>query len=155
MFSTQISAICQSLPTSHIFIYGTANEVNNKADKQDSPDDLYICLFPLSPITIELVKAGGAANEFDMYIEFLYKTKFERTSADNEQLTANALYFANLFLVKLREYVQYDGQPKFFKWKDSDRATARPVYNKYDVNTAGISLSFKARLMSPPMGAIC
>lgn len=155
MFSSQISEIIGSLPTSSSFTYGTAKEINYKIDTETNQQDFYVCLFPFSPIGISLLKTGGADNEFDIYMEFLFKTKFERTSADNEQATQTALYYANLFLVRLREYQPAGNQTKYFNWRDTDKATARPVYNMYDVNTCGISLTFKLRLMNPPLGQIC
>jgi hypothetical protein len=148
---SHIFAICDQLAASHTNVYGTAKEINYKADKANS--DLFICLFPLTPVTINLTKSGGANNCFDFYMEFLYKTKFERTSEDNEIYITNALDNINKFLGKLREYRV--GNNNLFEWRDDTQATARPTYSVYDANFCGMSLTFKVKLMGPVIAPQC
>lgn len=148
---SHIYAICDKLAADHTNVYGTAKEINYKADKADT--NLFICLFPLTPVTISLAKSGGANNYFDFYMEFLYLTKFERTTEDNEIHLNNALDNINKFLAQLREYRV--GNSKYFDWKDDTQAQARPVYNSYDANFCGMSLTFKVKILGPVVTNPC
>jgi len=125
------------------FLYGTANEINLKGDNQTVFP--VICFFPIQPVTVGLTHSGSADNWYNMYFEILYKTKFEKDSNDNEPLQNSALAIANRFLFALREYRETQISPRFFKWDDKEQARAQPIYNAYDVNTTGISLTFRIK----------
>lgn len=132
----QIFNITQALTGTPSFIYGTANELNQLAD-----DEAFPCVFmyPLSSIELSPAINGSVSNTFSVYLEFLFKTDFAQFTADNETYVSKALHLANEFLVKASTY--QEGPSKHFKIMAGSKAKCLPVYNKYDVNTTGVSLT--------------
>lgn len=130
--------------TSPGFIFGTAKEINEKADDQTKWPQ--VCLYPMQPIDIKLGINGSASNWFSLYMEFLYKTKFEKNSEDNEPLIMQAIGLANLFLTRLRDFKELPGNATYFEIDKSTTARAFPVYNSEDVNTCGVSLTIKVKV---------
>ncbi|WP_345948267.1 hypothetical protein ABDD95_15565 [Mucilaginibacter sp. PAMB04274] len=131
-----IHNITQTLKGTPNFIYGTANELNSLAD-----DEAFPCVFmyPLSSIELSPAVNGSVTNSFTVYLEFLYKTDFGQYTADNEIYVSQALQLANEFLVKAA-HLKVD-QNKQFRIMAGSKAKCQPVYNKYDVNTTGVSLT--------------
>ncbi|MFD1255719.1 hypothetical protein ACFQ3S_02840 [Mucilaginibacter terrae] len=128
--------ITQTLTSTPGFVYGTANELNQLAD-----DEAYPCIFmyPLQSIELSPAINGSVSNTFTVYLEFLFKTSFDQYTADNETYVSQALHLANEFLVKTARYT--DGPARHFKVMAGSKAKCLPVYNKYDVNTTGVSLN--------------
>jgi hypothetical protein len=135
----QIEAVVQTLTGSPAFIYGTANELNLLAD-----DAIFPCVFmhTIQAITISPQINGSVSNSFSVVLEFLYKTEFNQFTADNETYVSQALHMANEFIVKAARYRDNDGRYFKIKARNLD-VKCQPVYNKYDVNTTGISLTIK------------
>jgi len=100
----------------------------------------------LQSIAITPQVNGSVTNTFSVLLEFLYKTEFDRFTADNEQYISQALHMANDFIVKAGRY--RSGEGRYFKIKaDNINAKCQPVYNKYDVTTTGISLTLNLSTM--------
>jgi hypothetical protein len=139
----QIEAIVQTLTRSPTFVYGTVNELNSLADDVNT----FPCVFmyPLQPIDISPQINGSVDNSFSVYLEFLFKTEFDQYTADDETYVNQALSLANEFIVKASKYREDEG--RYFRIKAGDRAKSLPVYNKFDVNTTGISLSITLATM--------
>ncbi|MGZ3755500.1 MAG: hypothetical protein ACXVAY_00875 [Mucilaginibacter sp.] len=133
----QIEAIVQTLTGSPTFLYGTVNELNAIAD--DAAAFPVVFMYPLQPIDISPQVNGSVSNTFSVYMEFLYQTDFSQYSADNETYVNQALSLANEFIVKAAKY--REGEGRYFKIKAGSKAKALPVYNKFDVNSTGVSLS--------------
>jgi hypothetical protein len=138
----QIEAIVQTLTGSPTFIYGTVNELNAIADDTSFP---CVFMYPLQPIDISPQINGSVDNTFSVYLEFLFKTEFDQYTSDNETYVNQALSLANEFIVKASKY--REGEGRYFRIKAGDRAKSLPVYNKFDVNTTGISLSITLATM--------
>lgn len=132
----QIQAISQSLSAQPTFIYGTANELNQLADDASFP---CIFMYPLQPIDVSPHINGSVDNSFSIYLEFLYKTEFDQYSAANETYVNQALHMANEFIVKAAKY--REGEGRYFRIKPGNNAKCLPVYNKFDVNSTGVSLT--------------
>ena len=128
--------VTQALTGKPGFVYGTANELNQLADDKAFP---CVFMYPLQSIELSPAINGSVSNTFTVYLEFLYKTDFAQYTADNEIYVSQALQLANEFLVKASHYVQ--GQTRYFKVMVGSKAKCLPVYNKYDVNTTGVSLT--------------
>jgi hypothetical protein len=138
----QIEAVTQLLSEQPTFIYGTVNEVNQLADDASFP-----CLFmyPLQPIDVSPQVNGSVDNTFSVYLEFLYKTEFDQYTSGNEDYVNQALRMANEFIVKASKYREGDG--RYFRIKAGDKAKCLPVYNKFDVNSTGVSLTITLATM--------
>ncbi|MFD2870863.1 hypothetical protein ACFS5N_00195 [Mucilaginibacter ximonensis] len=138
----QIEAVVQSLNGNPTFIYGTSNELNLLAD-----DATFPCVFLYPPQNINLSPQinGSVDNTFSITLDFLYKTDFDQYTADNETYVSQALFMANQFIAKASTYRQGDG--RYFKVKAGDKAKCVPVYNKFDVNTTGVSLTITLATM--------
>lgn len=138
----QIEAVVQSLTGSPAFIYGTANELNTLADDASFP-----CVFFYPPQNINLSPQinGSVDNTFSITLDFLFKTDFDQYTADNETYVSQALFMANQFIAKASVYREGDG--RYFKIKAGDKAKCMPVYNKFDVNTTGVSLTITLATM--------
>jgi len=138
----QIEAVTQLLSKQPTFIYGTVNEVNQLADDASFP-----CLFmyPLQPIDVSPQVNGSVDNTFFVYLEFLYKTEFDQYTSGNEDYVNQALRMANEFIVKASKYREGDG--RYFRIKAGDKAKCLPVYNKFDVNSTGVSLTITLATM--------
>lgn len=130
------------------FLFGTAKEINEMADDQTVWPQ--VCLYPMQPIDIKLGINGSASNWFSLYLEFLYKTKFEKNSEDNEPLIMQAIGLANLFLVRLRTYKELPNNADYFEIDKQTTARAYPVYNSEDVNTCGVSFTIKVKIRQDP-----
>jgi hypothetical protein len=138
----QIEAITQTLSTAPAFLYGTEKELNTLADDAAFP---CVMLYPMQPIMISPQVNGSVDNSFAVYIEFLYKTEFGQFTADNENYVNQALQLANQFLIKAATY--RDGDGRYFRIKPGEKAKCLPVYNKFDVNTTGVSLTVTLNTM--------
>jgi hypothetical protein len=138
----QIYNIAQSLTGTPGFVYGTANELNQLAD-----DEAFPCVFmyPLQGIELSPAINGSVSNNFNVYLEFLFKTDFAQYTADNETYVNQALRLANEFLIKASQY--QEGQSRYFRVMAGSKAKCLPVYNKYDVNTTGVSLTLILQAM--------
>ncbi|WP_295711007.1 hypothetical protein [Mucilaginibacter sp.] len=132
----QIEAIVQTLTGSPAFAYGTQIELNTLADDKAFP---CVFMYPLQTIEVSPQVNGSVDNTFTVYLEFLYKTDFGQYTADNETYVQQALQMANQFMVKASGYREGDG--RYFRIKAGIKAKCLPVYNKFDVNTTGISLT--------------
>lgn len=137
-----IQTIVQSLTGAPTFAYGTANELNALADDQQFP---CVFMYPMQPIELMPALNGSVDNVFTIYLEFLYKTDFDQYTAQNETYVTLALQLANEFLVKAARY--REGEGRYFKIKAGTKAKCLPVYNKYDVNTTGISITLTLNTM--------
>jgi hypothetical protein len=138
----QIEAVVQTITGSPSFIYGTANELNLLAD-----DAVFPCVFLYPPQSINLSPQinGSVDNTFSITLDFLFKTDFDQYTADNESFVSQALFMANQFIAKASTYRQGDG--RYFRIKAGDKAKCIPVYNKFDVNTTGVSLTITLATM--------
>jgi len=138
----QIEAVVQTLTGSPTFIYGTANELNLLAD-----DATFPCVFLYPPQNINLSPQinGSVENTFSITLDFLFKTDFDQYTADNETYVSQALFMANQFIAKASTYRQGDG--RYFRIKAGDKAKCVPAYNKFDVNTTGVSLTITLATM--------
>jgi hypothetical protein len=133
----QIEAVVQTLTAAPTFLYGTVNELNTIAD--DASAFPVVFMYPLQPIDISPQVNGSVNNTFSIYLEFLYQTDFSIYSADNETYINQALSLANEFIVKAAKY--REGEGRYFRIKAGSKAKALPVYNKFDVNSTGVSLA--------------
>ena len=138
----QIEAVTQLLTEQPAFIYGTVNEINNLADDASFP---CVFMYPLQPIAVSPQVNGSVDNTFSVYLEFLYKTEFDQYTAGNEDYVNQALKMANEFIVKASKY--REGEGRYFRIKAGDKAKCLPVYNKFDVNSTGVSLSITLATM--------
>src|SRR6201996_7801408 len=138
----QIEAVVQTLTNSPTFVYGTANEINQLADDASFP---CVFMYPLQPIDVSTQINGSVDNKFSLYMEFLYKTEFDQHTSGNETYVNQALKMANEFIVKASKYREGDG--RYFRIKAGDKAKCLPVYNKFDVNSTGVSLSITLATM--------
>lgn len=145
MIRNQIQCITQTLTTNPAFIYGTANELNLLADDATFP---VVFMYPLQPVDLSPQINGSVDNTFSVYIEFLYKTEFDQYTSDNETYVNQALQMANEFIVKASKY--REGEGRYFRIKAGDKAKCLPVYNKFDVNTTGVSLTITLATMYYP-----
>jgi hypothetical protein len=138
----QIEAIVQTLTNNPGFIYGTTNELNLLAD-----DAAFPCVFmhALQPISVSPQISGSVDNTFSVYLEFLFKTDFDEYTSDNETYVNQALSLANEFIVKASKY--REGEGRYFRIKAGGQAKCLPVYNKFDINTAGVSLTVNLKTM--------
>ncbi len=132
----QIQSITQILTEQPTFVYGTANEINELADDASFP---CVFMYPLQPITVSPHINGSVDNTFSVYLEFLYKTEFDQYTSDNEIYVNQALKMANEFIVKTSKY--REGEGRYFRIKPGNNAKCLPVYNKFDVNSTGVSLT--------------
>jgi hypothetical protein len=128
--------ITQTLTGKPGFVHGTANELNQLADNEAFP---CVFMYPLQGIELSPAINGSVSNSFNVYLEFLFKTDFAQYTADNETYVNQALRLANEFLVKASHY--QEGPTRYFKVMAGSKARCLPVYNKYDVNTTGVSLT--------------
>ncbi|WP_158824726.1 hypothetical protein [Mucilaginibacter lacusdianchii] len=133
-----IQAVVSSLTNSPSFAHGTVNELNQIADDLEFP---CVFLYPLPAIELSAAINGSVDNTFTVYLEFLFKTDFDQYTADNEIYVSKALALANEFMIKAAQYRSTTSVSRFFKIKASTKAKCLPVYNKYDVNTTGVSLT--------------
>ena len=138
----QIQSITQTLAEQPTFIYGTVNELNSKADDASFP---CVFMYPLQPINVSPHINGSVDNTFSVYLEFLYKTEFDQHTSDNEIYVNQALKMANEFIVKASKY--REGEGRYFRIKPSNNAKCLPVYNKFDVNSTGVSLTMTLSTM--------
>lgn len=138
----QIEAIVQTLTGSPAFIYGTAKESNILADDTSFP---CVFLYPPQNISASPQINGSVDNTFTICLEFLYKTEFDNYTADNETYVSQAMHLANEFIVKTSKY--REGEGRYFKIKAGDKAKCLPVYNKFDVNSTGVSLTITLATM--------
>jgi hypothetical protein len=138
----QIEAVAQTLTEQPTFIYGTVNEINQLADDASFP---CVFMYPLQPIDVSPQVNGSVDNTFSVYLEFLYKTEFDQYTAGNEDYVNQALRMANEFIVKASKY--REGEGRYFRVKAGDKAKCMPVYNKFDVNSTGVSLSIALATM--------
>jgi len=146
MIRNQIQSITQTLTTAPTFVYGTANELNLLADDSAFP---VVFMYPLQPVDVSPQINGSVDNTFSVYLEFLYKTEFDQYTADNETYINQALQMANEFIVKAATY--REGEGRYFKIRAGDKAKCLPVYNKFDVNTTGVSLTMTLATMYYPI----
>ena len=138
----QIEAVTQLLTQQPTFIYGTVNEINQLADDASFP---CVFMYPLQPIEVSPQVNGSVDNTFSVYLEFLYKTEFDQYTSGNEDYVNQALRMANEFIVKASKYCEGDG--RYFRIKAGDKAKCLPVYNKFDVNSTGVSLTITLATM--------
>ena len=138
----QIEAVTQLLSEQPTFIYGTVNEINQLADDASFP---CVFMYPLQPIDVSPQVNGSVDNTFSVYLEFLYKTEFDQYTSGNEDYVNQALRMANEFIVKASKYREGDG--RYFRIKAGDKAKCLPVYNKFDVNSTGVSLTITLATM--------
>jgi len=138
----QIEAVVQTLTASPTFIYGTANELNLLADDAAFP---CVFMYPLQPVDVSPQVNGSVDNTFSVYLEFLFKTDFDEYTSANEVYVNQALFLANEFIVKAAKYREGDG--RYFRIKAGDKAKCLPVYNKFDVNSTGVSLTITLATM--------
>lgn len=138
----QIEAIVQTLTGTPAFIYGTINELNQLADDAAFP---CVFMYPLQPIGLSPQVNGSVDNSFSIYLEFLFKTAFDQYTADNDIYVSQALSMANEFVVRASKY--REGNGRYFRIKAGDHAKCLPVYNKFDVNTTGVSLTLTLATM--------
>ena len=146
MIRNQIQSITQTLTAAPTFVYGTANELNLLADDSAFP---VVFMYPLQPVDVSPQINGSVDNTFSIYLEFLYQTEFDQYTADNETYITQALAMANEFIVKAAIY--REGESRYFRIKAGDKARCLPVYNKFDVNTTGVSLTMTLATMYYPL----
>jgi len=146
MIRNQIQSITQTLSPAPTFVYGTANELNLLADDSAFP---VVFMYPLQPVDVSPQINGSVDNTFSIYLEFLYQTEFDQYTADNETYITQALQIANEFIVKAAIY--REGEGRYFRIKAGSKAKCLPVYNKFDVNTTGVSLTMNLATMYYPL----
>jgi hypothetical protein len=146
MIRNQVQSITQTLTAAPAFVYATANELNLLADDAAFP---VVFMYPLQPVDVSPQINGSIDNTFSVYLEFLYKTEFDQYTADNETYITQALQMANEFIVKAATY--REGEGRYFRIKAGDKARCLPVYNKFDVNTTGVSLTMTLATMYYPL----
>ncbi|PJJ79958.1 hypothetical protein [Mucilaginibacter auburnensis] len=139
----QIEAIVQSLTNSPAFAYGTTNELNTLAD--DITTFPCVFMYPVQPIELSPHVNSSVSNTFTLTLEFLFKTEFDQYTADNETYVSQALKLANELIVKASTYRESEG--RYFKIKTGTKARCLPVYNKFDANTTGVSLTITLTAM--------
>jgi hypothetical protein len=105
-------------------------------------------MYPLQPVEVSPQINGSVDNTFSVYLEFLYQTEFDQYTSDNEAYVTQALQMANEFIVKASKY--REGEGRYFRIKAGDKAKCLPVYNKFDVNTTGVSLTITLATMYFP-----
>ena len=138
----QIEAVVKTLSKSPAFVYGTVNELNALADDTSFP---CVFMYPLQPVDVSPQINGSVDNTFSVYLEFLFQTEFDQYTSDNEDYVNQALMMANEFIINAAQYREDEG--RYFKIKAGDRARCLPVYNKFDVNSTGVSLTIKLATM--------
>lgn len=119
------------------FLFGTAKEINYKQENTNVWP--MVCMYPKQAIDITPVNNGSNDNAFNLYLEFLYLTKFENDTDNNEVYVNNALALANKFVSDLKNYRAVSGEPTYFK--EIKNVRAFPIYNKHDENTTGVVLT--------------
>jgi len=139
----QIEAVTQTLTARPTFLYGTVNELNSLAD--DASSFPCVFMYPLQPIDVSPQVNGSVDNKFSIYMEFLFKTEFDQYTSDNETYVNQALQMANEFIVRASKY--REGEGRYFRIKAGDKAKCLPVYNKFDVNSTGVSLTITLATM--------
>lgn len=140
MIRNEIEAVVNSLATPCSFLYGTAAEINEAADRVA----LFplVCLYPLNPVGITLGRNASASTDFDLYMEFQTQTKFEKNSANNEAVIKDMLKLALQFLVVVEMFVMPGDESRFFKFPKGAKQRAVPIYYNKDTNMTGVSLTF-------------
>jgi hypothetical protein len=139
----QIEAIVQTLTDSPAFAYGTLKELNTLAD--DITSFPCVFMYPVQPIELSPHVNGSVDNTFTLNLEFLFKTEFDQFTSDNETYVSQSLKLANEFIVKASTLREGDG--RYFKIKAGTKAKCQPVYNKFDANTTGVSLTITLATM--------
>lgn len=139
MIRNQIEAIVNQLNINPSFLYGTANELNLLVDKAKFP---CVMLYTLKPGRDKTTFSHAINASYSIYMEFLYLTEFDEYSYQNEQYIISANALKEEFLIKLQAY-RMPGvtQSKFFEVNINDSDTSIPVYNKFDPNSTGVSLT--------------
>lgn len=146
MIATQIQAIVSQLSVPMGFVYGTANELNAKIDKNAVWPCAVMYNIVSSPSTF--TKSNAISNNFALQIKFVYKSEFaDDDTAINEAYASQAMALANEFLVKLANYRISSTSGRYFKVKSTDKATISPVYKDFDINAAGVKLTLNLSTM--------
>lgn len=145
MISPQIEAISQELTELPAFIYGTRDEINQLLDKNTKWPA--ICLYPLTPVPSKFTRSLAVSNQFSIQLDFLYKTIFDQYTAQNDAIVQQALAMANEFMIKAANYRTDENSGKFFKVNVHDKTQLQAIYNKFDVNSTGIKLTWTLNTM--------
>lgn len=140
----EIEAVVNQLVSKPNFLYGTANELNLLVDDEEFPVAM---LYNLQSGELSTTLSQAINDSYSVYMEFLFKTEFDQYTADNETYVKQALALAKEFLVKLEFYRKAPDAARYFKIKVDEKIKALPVYNKFDVNSTGISISFSLTTM--------
>lgn len=143
MLLTPIENIVNGLPGEHSFYFGTANELNEAADRINV-FPVY-CLYPLHPVTLTPGLNSSVGDEYDIYMEILKQTKFEKNSRDNESLVNDCLLSAKKLIVAFSEYVAPGDTMRFFDIYKGWKANSMPVYYSKDANLVGVSLTCRLK----------
>lgn len=141
MIRNQIEAVVATLTATCTFMYGTAKEINEAADRI-AQDATVVALYPLNPVNITLGKNASASTEFDLYMEFQFQTKFEQNSSDNETIVDQMLKISLQFLVAMEAYIQAGDSTRYFQFPKGAKQKALPIYYNKDKNMTGVSLTF-------------
>lgn len=140
MIAAQIQAVVAQLVSAPGFIYGTKNELNLLADDQNWNNGI-VMLYTLKPIKLAYTESYSIDSTYSIYMEFLYQTEFDQFSSQNETVVTQAYGLMKEFMVKLERYRETATDTKMFLVNVDDKANSIPVYNEFDVNSTGVSLS--------------
>lgn len=153
MIRNQIEAVINLIQDPVTFMYGTQNENNEAADRVSVFP--LVMLYPLHPIDVQLRVTGSVDNTFDVYIEFMMLTKFEKNTAQNEVLVNQMRVLANKFLVNAVNYQQPEDNTTYFKFTPGSIGKIIPVYWNKDANMTGVCLTFKTAIRQDDYLLIC
>ncbi len=141
----QINAVVNQLNIAPTFLYGTLKELNVFTDNAKFP---VVMLYTLKPINKQQTLSNAINDKFSIYMEFLFLTKFDQYTSQNETYIEQANAMVDEFLVKLDYYREADGDSRYFKIHNKDSMQALPVYNKLDVNSTGMNLTLTLSTMN-------
>lgn len=142
----EIEAIVASLTDCPIFLYGTANELNTLTDDPDFETKAGVFMYAIQQIELAYSFNGAIDEGYNIYLEFLKRTEFGLFTAENETIINQCIALAKEFMIALRDYKSLNGN-KVFKISSNDKAKSVSVYDKFNVNMVGVSLSLNIKPM--------
>lgn len=143
----QVAAVVAQLNSAPVFAYGTKKELNLATDKMNFGNGV-VFLLTLKPILKNNTISNAINSRFQILMQFLYKTEFDQYTSQNETYIERADDLQNEFLVKLQHYRQTPLESRFFKITVPEKENSIPVYNIYDANTTGMSLTLTLETMN-------
>lgn len=77
-------------------------------------------------------------------MDFRMWSKFEKNTAQDEDVVNQMLLLCKTFLLYMSKYVKSGEDTRFFVIDRRSKFTARPVYKQTDAGFCGVSLDMKA-----------